>query len=532
MRTVSTEKSVAVKRISIFKSDPDLREALEEISAVLAVKYGNVQHNLETAHSKYFKDRIPRAKYKYELENAAGMFNALLQDVFRRVPGAKKTYPKAVEALVARIAEIHLDLGEDEKALDVISKIPEEQITGKYKKQILWSKAVALVHICEFENALRLHLEIENIRPTFKGSSYQIGICYAMTNQWELASPYLAKLEKIKPNDYLSLFSIGVNWINKGFELLRDSPVHSRFANFRIKTGLSYIDRITGKAIQGRLIHYKAEGYWRFLEMPMSWLVRLRKLETVMQKYQKIATEVVIGPVMEKFLLKNGEYAEALKCFNRVFVPRSNYEIIHVYKGVALAFMGRVNEALPYFEVEQAVAVTRNVAICGKALAFTKLGYSEEKVRDCLKQVSPKGKGAYGYILDEIEKALQGNQTPVEKKEQVNYGNVEIQTMSVDKGSTVVAPKKRLGQTLREDLVDALGLTVEEAADKIGLSHVYTYQVFGGQRAISRNVAVKLSVLFDDCYAQTGKRYTVKGILDQQENNKLAQLNIDPHLIQ
>ncbi|MGP0590992.1 hypothetical protein ACTRXD_00445 [Nitrospira sp. T9] len=135
---------------------------------------------------------------------------------------------------------------------------------------------------------------------------------------------------------------------------------------------------------------------------------------------------------------------------------------------------------------------------------------------------------------NEALKRLQELESYAIKKEL--YENQQTtEAMSEEKGTTVLEPSLSVGEIIRKDLIDGLEITVEEAANKTGIDRKYLYQIIGGERAVSKNVAVKLSKLFDECRRKTGKIYTVKKLLklqfDLELENQTKDLDIEPHLI-
>jgi len=152
----------------------------------------------------------------------------------------------------------------------------------------------------------------------------------------------------------------------------------------------------------------------------------------------------------------------------------------------------------------------------------------------------PKDRKAYdGIIRKIVDKPESLKFSENRLQEEIKYGVKEAvkfydnaeKSMPQESKTAVIEPVRHPGEIIREDLIDAAGISVEEAAEKIGLSKVYMYQVLGGQRSISKNVAVGLSKLFDEYSGKIGKRYTVKDLLTMQMNYDLEHLEIDPRLV-
>ncbi len=102
--------------------------------------------------------------------------------------------------------------------------------------------------------------------------------------------------------------------------------------------------------------------------------------------------------------------------------------------------------------------------------------------------------------------------------------------MPKEKGTAKSPP--RYCQIIRQDLIDALGYTVEQAADEIGMDDIYLHHMLGGRKGLTPKNLAKLSPLFDECRKKTGKHFTVKSLLMLQMDEKLKALDIAPHLIQ
>lgn len=54
------------------------------------------------------------------------------------------------------------------------------------------------------------------------------------------------------------------------------------------------------------------------------------------------------------------------------------------------------------------------------------------------------------------------------------------------------------GEMLREDILPALGMTKVQIADALGISRQHLYDILGGKKPVSPEVAVRLGVAFGD----------------------------------
>ena len=76
------------------------------------------------------------------------------------------------------------------------------------------------------------------------------------------------------------------------------------------------------------------------------------------------------------------------------------------------------------------------------------------------------------------------------------------------------------GELLREDVINALGLTVTEAADRLGMSRVALSRVLNGRAAVSPDLAVRLEMAGVS---------NARAWLSMQVNYDLAQARQHPH---
>lgn len=75
------------------------------------------------------------------------------------------------------------------------------------------------------------------------------------------------------------------------------------------------------------------------------------------------------------------------------------------------------------------------------------------------------------------------------------------------------------GELLREDVITALGLSVTETADRLGMSRVALSRVLNGRAAVSPDLALRLEM------AGVG---TARAWLSMQVNYDLAQARLHP----
>ena len=167
-------------------------------------------------------------------------------------------------------------------------------------------------------------------------------------------------------------------------------------------------------------------------------------------------------------------------------------------------------------------------------LTFTDEAYPGKIFQLSLKQLSDTEKKRGFERLQNFKNSLLKDLIPVliASKKKSDQNEHATKTMSEEKGTAVLKPSLRPGEIIKKDLIDGLGLTVNDAANKTGIDRKYLYQIITGDRALSKNVAIKLSALFDECREKTGKRYTVKGLLGLQLEEELKHLDIPPHLIE
>jgi|CXWL01.1.fsa_nt_gi antitoxin component HigA of HigAB toxin-antitoxin module len=150
---------------------------------------------------------------------------------------------------------------------------------------------------------------------------------------------------------------------------------------------------------------------------------------------------------------------------------------------------------------------------------------SESKLPWCLRALLAKVR----LMKEHEQNFLRDKENPVlrSRRYEKNTGTVPLPDNARPKFDPTLSP----GEIIRRDLIDGLGLTVEEAARRIGMDDVYLHHIVSGRKGLTLKNLAKLSVLFDECREKTGIQHTVKGFLDVQMERKLKSLDIAPHLI-
>ncbi len=134
-------------------------------------------------------------------------------------------------------------------------------------------------------------------------------------------------------------------------------------------------------------------------------------------------------------------------------------------------------------------------------------------------------------LKDEQEKKNLPDETEPAIKTEDYENKTKAEPLSDKTQTAVLGPVRHPGEIIKKDLIEGIGLTVPEAIDRTKVGRAYMYQIIEGDRPLTKGVAIKLSVLFDECLEKTGKRFTVKGLLSLQDDHDLKDVNIAPHLI-
>lgn len=76
------------------------------------------------------------------------------------------------------------------------------------------------------------------------------------------------------------------------------------------------------------------------------------------------------------------------------------------------------------------------------------------------------------------------------------------------------------GETLREDVLPALGLTVTQAAEELGINRVTLSRVLNGKAGISIDLALRLEAWLDGPTAENWLKGQLAYDLSQAEQNR------------
>lgn len=82
------------------------------------------------------------------------------------------------------------------------------------------------------------------------------------------------------------------------------------------------------------------------------------------------------------------------------------------------------------------------------------------------------------------------------------------------------------GKTLKEDVLPALGLTVTQAAEELGINRVTLSRVLNGKAAISVDLAMRLEAWLDGPSAESWLKGQVAYDLWQAEQSQRPKVNV------